>query len=383
MPRQCLLSSVLTLIFLIIFSGCSTHSDVYANSDTLDLEHQDLSSLAESSAEKFLEDYKPQGKKKHTLAIEKAENETGQKIDLELFGRKFARVIRKSDRYFLSVSMGASRGEMVNKVRKIRNDEEYNEDQKIEKGELMTPDLSLKIKIKKGDVEFHDGIGTVRYIILLSVEDLKQGIVLWDTEDIVTKSADVTQYLENKNTHRKQEVALSQEEETEAKNKKNQLLFEARVGIGQRNTPILTTGDSKDFAYSIGAKVGIIHRWSSRYAIAFYGEYEASFQPYDIPTRYGYTSSDKDLTTHSIGIGTRLEMSFFYLSAGALYDTREFNSNFFKDGYNNVNPYVGTGFILGTSTFGFIIGARYVLSLGNGMYLNKGVSADLGLYVSL
>lgn len=383
MLRQCFLSSVLTLILLIVFSGCSTHGDVYSNSDTLDLEYQDLSNLAKLSAEKFLEDYKPQGKKKHTLAIEKAENETGQKIDLELFGRQFARVIRKSDRYFLSVSMGASRGEMVNTIRKIRNDEEYNEDQKIEKGELMAPDLSLKIKIKKGDIGFHDGIGTVKYIILLSVEDLKHGVVLWDTEDIVTKSANATQYLEDKNTHRKQDVALSQEEKTEVGSKKNQLLLEVKAGIGQRNTPILTNGDAQECSYAFGAKIGVIHRWSSRYAFAFYGEYEASFQPYDIPAQRGYVSSDKSLTTHSIGIGARLEMSVFYLSMGALYDMQEFNSNFLKKGYNNVNPYAGVGLVLGTSTFGFIIGARYVFSLGNGTYLNRGGNADIGIYVSL
>lgn len=368
MRWQCFLNSAFTLALLIVFSGCAST----VTSDTLVLEQQELSTLAEESARKFLEFHNPKGNKEYVFTIDEDTNESGGKIDIELIGRDFARVLRDTHRYFLSTSSGASKGQSVKNLRKNRDDEEYNEDSKIEKGELLSPDLALKIKIKKEDVEMHKHLATTQYIILISMEDARRGIVIWDTEEIVNKAVDAGEYIKKKKVEH-----IKKEEPEEEGPRSNLVLLEVRAGIGQKNLPIYT--DSESIAYSVGVKAGITHRWSSRYSLSVYAEYEASFQPYEVPQKRSY--KEETFISHSVGFGMRMKMSYFYLSGGFLYDMKEFNSEFFNTGYANINPYVGAGVMLGIDNFGFIIGGRYIFALGNGNYLNRGASADFGMYI--
>lgn len=379
MRRQCFLSSAFILALLIVFSGCAST----VSSDTLVLEQQELSTLAEESAREFLKFHNPKNNKEYIFTIDEDTNESGGKIDIELIGRDFARVLRDTHRYFLSTSSGASKGESIKKLRKNRDDEEYNEDSKIEKGELLSPDLSLKIKIVKEDVEMDGRTATAKYIVLMSMEDARHGIVIWDKKEVVDKTVFLNEYAKKKKNEMK--VAQKEKEKKEKKEEEpedegsrdNLVLLEVRAGIGQKNLPIYT--DSESIAYSVGAKLGITHRWSSRYSLSVYAEYEASFQPYEVIQKRSY--KEETFISHSVGLGMRMKMSFFYLSGGFLYDIQELNSDFFDEGYANINPYVGAGVMLGIDNFGFIIGGRYVFALGNGNYLNRGASADFGMYI--
>ena len=76
---------------------------------------------------------------------------------------------------------------MIHTARKARNNDEYNQYTTIEKGELIAPDLSLSGKIIQKNTKISSGKQRIDYYFLLTLSDIKSGLVLWDDEVNIIK----------------------------------------------------------------------------------------------------------------------------------------------------------------------------------------------------
>lgn len=374
--------------------------------ESTDLSLQDLSSLAKSMAEEFLGEYQPEKNRKYVIALSDASKTNS---NVEYFSQEFTTILRKSGSYVVSASMGKIKEEMLNTVRDKRNDEEFNEDTKIEKGGLKMSDFSLVIDISKEKETIRDDVTRVDYRVFVRIVDLEKGVEVWSGQKVFSKEASLNDikkqkeqereyaqttgyygdngsysYSRSKATPSKEEA---EEEELKDTYKGDYFMMELKLGIGKRNTPVpLWLDDPTNLAFMVGGKLGWTYRWSQKYALTFYGEYEATFQgngSLKKKEHYYDDNEEKFMTTNSVGLGLRMQMSYFYLSGGALYDTNEFGSDFLNETYANVNPYVGVGMIFSGKHFGVLVGGRYVVSLGNGEYLNRGFSGDVGIIIAI
>ena len=136
----------------------------------------------------FVKNLTNQGSQK-VLVIADIENHTNDNIDMELLSRKFVRTIRQSKKFTLTNAItgsGAKADDMIEKSRKLRDSEEFNQYTTIEKGNLLSPHLSLSGKI----IQRTKSIGKnerVDYQFLVTLTDLQTGRVLWDNEEIISK----------------------------------------------------------------------------------------------------------------------------------------------------------------------------------------------------
>lgn len=141
-------------------------------------------------------------------------------------------------------------------------------------------------------------------------------------------------------------------------------------GVGERFTP--NYNDSVQAAFSFRTKVGGGYRWNADYALSGFLTYEATFQDKGI----AHTEGEMH-TTHSLGFGAMFQfLKYFYVSTGALVDTRDLGSDYISRTHENINPFIEMGGIL---IVGFSLGLRYVFALGDGNYLNRGISCSLGI----
>ena len=150
--------------------------------DIQDAAQKSIDSLISSKYAKKIDADKPK-----VLVISAVINDTMQHIDTEQLTRKITREMRNSGKFVLSLAMGESSDAMIHTARKARNNDEYNQYTTIEKGELIAPDLSLSGKIIQKNTKISSGKQRIDYYFLLTLSDIKSGLVLWDDEVNIIK----------------------------------------------------------------------------------------------------------------------------------------------------------------------------------------------------
>lgn len=126
------------------------------------------------------------------LVISDFINDTMQKLDMNQIARRVARSLRESGKFALSVAMsgnGESREKMIEQSRQARGNEEYNQQTTIQKGNLLTPSFSLSGKVVQRNSDIN-GDQRIDYYFLMTLVDLKNGLVVWDHEVNISKIAD-------------------------------------------------------------------------------------------------------------------------------------------------------------------------------------------------
>lgn len=153
--------------------------------DILNAAQQSVQSLLSSSFTKRISSDRPR-----VLAISDVINDTMQMIDTEQLTRKITREMRNSGKYILTLAVGGSgtSGDaMLKSARKLRDDEEFNQYTTTEKGELIAPELSLSGKIIQTNNAVSGSKQRISYYFLLTLTDIKSGLVLWDDEVNIIK----------------------------------------------------------------------------------------------------------------------------------------------------------------------------------------------------
>lgn len=150
--------------------------------DIQDAAQKSIDSLISSKYAKNISSDKPK-----VLVISSVINDTMQHIDTQQLTRKITREMRNSGKFILSLAMGANSDEMIMSARKARESDEFNQYTTIEKGELIAPELSLSGKIIQKNTKLSSGKQRIDYYFLLTLSDIKSGLVLWDDEVNIIK----------------------------------------------------------------------------------------------------------------------------------------------------------------------------------------------------
>lgn len=188
----------LFILISIIFVGCSTKTqyielDKSKEYTTTGLDYHDISNAAEQSVKSLLSSgyaKRLNSSEPKVLAISDVMNDTMQIIDTEQLTRKITRDLRNSGKFILTLALsgsGASRDSMIDTSRGIRDDAEFNQYTTIEQGELIAPELSLSGKIVQKNTRVSTSEQRIDYYFLLTLVDLKSGLVLWDDEVNIIK----------------------------------------------------------------------------------------------------------------------------------------------------------------------------------------------------
>lgn len=186
------------LAIFFVFVGCSTKTE-YVNLEdskeytTTGLDYHDIANAAEQSVKSLLSSSytkKINSERPKVLAISDVVNDTMQMIDTEQLTRKVTRDMRNSGKYILTLAIsgsGGSKDAMIDSARDTRYNDEFNQYSTIEKGELIAPELSLSGKIIQKNTKISSSKQRIDYYFLLTLVDIKSGLVLWDDEVNIIK----------------------------------------------------------------------------------------------------------------------------------------------------------------------------------------------------
>lgn len=182
------------LIVVLGFYGCASVRYINPESGgyvSVGLDFNDLLLASSSSVDSLLESRfvknLPEGEDAKVLVISDFINDTMQKFDIDQVTRRVTRALRESQKFVLSVAMDSrNREAMLDRVREARENEEYAQSSQIAKGNLLVPSLSLSGKVVQRNTLVEKN-QRVDYYFLLSLVDLKSGIVVWDHEVNISK----------------------------------------------------------------------------------------------------------------------------------------------------------------------------------------------------
>lgn len=183
----------LLLGIMLAFCGCGVQTEYVDLADSakytsVGLDYHDIQNAAMQSVNSLLSSRyakKIDAESPKVLVISSVINDTMQHIDTQQLTRKITREMRSSGKFVLSFAMGGD--EMIMSARKARESDEFNQYTTIEKGELIAPELSLSGKIIQKNTKISSGKQRIDYYFLLTLSDIKSGLVLWDDEVNIIK----------------------------------------------------------------------------------------------------------------------------------------------------------------------------------------------------
>lgn len=160
---------------------------------SLGIDYHDLEKAASDNTKSLLESGYVRSlaglSKPKVLAISDVINDTMQHFSTQELTRKITRDMRNSGKFILTMAFagsGGSKDKMLDSVRGVRGDDEVNQYGVPEKGNIIAPELSLSGKIIQRNTKVKSK-QRVDYFFLLTLTDLKSGLVVWDNEVNIIK----------------------------------------------------------------------------------------------------------------------------------------------------------------------------------------------------
>ena len=160
---------------------------------SLGIDYHDLEKAASDNIKSLLESGYVRSlaglEKPKVLAISNVINDTMQHFSTEELTRKITRDMRNSGKFILTMAFAGSGGSedaMLDSVRNARKNDEVNQYGVPEKGKIIAPELSLSGKIIQRNTKVKSK-QRVDYFFLLTLTDLKSGLVVWDNEVNIIK----------------------------------------------------------------------------------------------------------------------------------------------------------------------------------------------------
>ncbi len=189
---------LLAIVFIALFAGCNSGVQYIANENSkeyssMGIDYHDLEAAASKNVQSLLDSGYVKGlaglENPKVLAISDVVNDTMQHFSTQQLTSKITRDMRNSGKFILTSAFagsGGSQDNMINTVRDARENEEVNQYSVPEKDSIIAPELSLSGKIIQRNVK----VGSkqrVDYFFLLTLTDLKSGLVVWDNEVNIIK----------------------------------------------------------------------------------------------------------------------------------------------------------------------------------------------------
>lgn len=189
-------TAFLLALILSLLAGCAQRTRIVDpatdNADTpLGLDYRDFERAAMESVNSMLASSiinQPRDEP-YVMAVSRVTNDTMQRIDTDQLVKKIRIALLQSGKVITTsaVSAEGNQDALLDRVRENRQSDEFREDSKVSKGELISPDLSLSGKIFQRNIRQDRNTQQVEYYFQLTLTNLRNGLAVWEGETPIIK----------------------------------------------------------------------------------------------------------------------------------------------------------------------------------------------------
>ena len=126
----------------------------------------------------------------YVMTVGKVKNDTMQRFDTDILTSHITEELMNSGKVMVTSAMAASadnRDEMVNAVRSVRGDAEFNQNTVVNAGQLVAPTHSVYGKIIQREVRMDNGDKQIEYYFQLRIVELATGLQWWQKQVPIVK----------------------------------------------------------------------------------------------------------------------------------------------------------------------------------------------------
>ena len=131
----------------------------------------------------------------YVLALSKVENDTMQRFDTDILTSYITEELMNSGKVMVTSAMAAgadNRDEMINGVRSVRGNGEFNQNTVAKAGQLVAPTHSVYGKIIQREIRMDNGDKQIEYYFQLRIVELATGLQWWQKQAVIGKRTDAT-----------------------------------------------------------------------------------------------------------------------------------------------------------------------------------------------
>lgn len=197
MEKSALLTLLATLSFLI---GCESVQKIDTTNDTgkqvMSLDYRDFDQAAGQMIQSLLKSgslAKNDGSR-YVVATTRVTNDTMQRIDTDLLTAKIEQDLMASGQVVMTSAVGGAEGkgtdQTVYEMRDVRDSstgEEFKQETLPQKGQIISPELSMSGKIYQRNLRYDKNNQQVEYYFQLKMTDVKTGLRFWQEEVLIGK----------------------------------------------------------------------------------------------------------------------------------------------------------------------------------------------------
>jgi len=178
--------------------GCTDVQKIDTTNDTgkqvMSLDYRDFDQAASEMIQSLLSSgvlAKKDGSR-YVVATSKVINDTMQRIDTDQLTSKIEEDLTNSGQVVMTSAVGSksSRDETVYEMRDVRDSskgEEFNQGTLPQKGQIVSPELSISGKIFQRNLPYDKKNQQVEYYFQLKITDIKTGLRFWQKEVLIGK----------------------------------------------------------------------------------------------------------------------------------------------------------------------------------------------------
>ena len=190
--------TILSVLALFIV-GCEEVQKIDTTNDTgkqvMSLDYRDFDQAASEMIQSLLSSgvlAKKDGSR-YVVATSKVTNDTMQRIDTDQLTAKIEEDLTNSGQVVMTSAVGgkeSNRDETIYEMRDVRDSskgEEFNQQTLPQKGQIVSPELSLSGKIFQRNLRYDKNNQQVEYYFQLKLTDIKTGLRFWQKEVLIGK----------------------------------------------------------------------------------------------------------------------------------------------------------------------------------------------------
>jgi uncharacterized protein (TIGR02722 family) len=131
----------------------------------------------------------------YVMTVGKVKNDTMQRFDTDILSSYITEELMNSGKVMVTSAMAAgadNRDEMINGVRSVRGNGEFNQNTVAKAGQLVAPTHSVYGKIIQRELRMDNGDKQIEYYFQLRIVELATGLQWWQKQAVIGKRTDAT-----------------------------------------------------------------------------------------------------------------------------------------------------------------------------------------------
>ena len=194
--KQCLFGMILAALAV----GCTTPTTrVDLRNDlgpqVAGLDYRDVQQAARESLQSLYKSGKLErgDNQMYVMTVGKVKNDTMQRFDTDILTSYITEELMNDNKVTVTSAMAASadnRDEMIQAVRSVRGNGEFNQNTVAKTGQLVAPTHSVYGKIIQREIRMDNGDKQIEYYFQLRIVELATGLQWWQKQVPIVKRTD-------------------------------------------------------------------------------------------------------------------------------------------------------------------------------------------------